>query len=200
VTELLRMACFLLFVALGIRVLAAHSEPHRRRAINLLLVYAVVLSTVVAVSQVDAWPFSTYRLIQGLWGGNGLSSQVVIHGMDREGREWATDPLSWSPAFQFVLQAWLERTYPKLSPAEQRTAAHFLLKKAEEARRRRANGEWIGHERWLGPLTAPDWWIYRRVPEIPAGPFTGLRASRVDATLGGAPDWAGRRVLLDYRP
>jgi hypothetical protein len=199
VTELLRMACFLLFISLGIRVLTTRSDSSRRRAINLLLVYVVVLSTVVAVSQVDAWPFSTYRLIQGLWGGNRIPSQIVILGVDRDGREWSTDPLSWSPAFELVLQAWIERTYVKLSPLEQQAAARFLLEKAEDARRRRVRGEWIGNARRLGPLTAPDWWLYPGVSEVPTAPFTGLRAYRVEAHISGSPNWAGRQLLLDYR-
>jgi hypothetical protein len=201
VNELLRMACFLLFVALGLRVLATGTDAGRRRAINLLLVYVLALSLVVTVSQVDAWPFSTYKLIQGLWGGMVTSTQVVILGVDDTGREWAIDPLSWSPAHQLVVHAWLERSYPKLATPEQREVARFLFAKAEDARQRRAGGQWIGNARWLGPLTAPDWWLYPPVPDVPPTPFAGLRAYRVEATIDGTSRRVvAQRLLLDYRP
>jgi hypothetical protein len=200
VPELLRMACFLLFLVLGLRVLATRVDPGRRRAINLFLVYVGVLSIAVAVSQVDAWPFSTYRLIQGLWGGMTTSSQMVIRGVDASGREWDIDALSWSPAHQLVVHAWLARTYPRLSPAEQQDAARFLLEKAEDARQRRVAGQWIGNARWLGPLTAPDWWLYPPTPAVPPTPFTALRAYRADIRMDGTLQQVTRQLVLDFRP
>lgn len=194
------MVCFLLFVTLGARVLAAGQRAGRRRAVNLLLVYTVAVSSMVAVSQKDAWPFSTYRLIQGLWGADVIYKQIVIRGVDGDGREWAVDPLAWSPTFPLVVQEWLSRTYPRVAPAQQTRAARFLLERAENARRLRARGERVGNERLLGQFAAPDWWRYRPVAEVPAGPFVGLRAYEVEASVGGAPRWATRRLVVDYRP
>lgn len=198
--ELLRMACFLLFVALGVRVLVTGQGAGRRRAVNLFIAYAVAVSSVVAVSQKDAWPFSTYRLIQGLWGADRIYKQIVIRGVDGDGREWPVESLSWSPTFPLVIQEWLSRTYPRVTPAQQSRAARFLLERAEEARRLRAHGERVGNERLLGRFAAPDWWRYRSVAEVPPRPFVGLRAYEVDAQVGEAPRWATRRLVLDYRP
>jgi hypothetical protein len=194
------MACFALFVALSVRVLVTREGDWRRRAVNLLIAYTVAVSTVVAVSQKDAWPFSTYRLIQGLWGANKLYTQIVIVAIDEVGREWAVDPFAWSPTFPLVVQEWVSRTYPRLTVMQQSRAASFLLQRAEEARRRRARGERVGNERRLGPFTAPDWWRYRSVTGVPPGAFIGLRAYEVEAAVGEAPRWATRRLVFDYRP
>src|SRR5262249_39595976 len=110
------------------------------------------------------------------------------------------DPAAWSPTFPLVVQEWLGRTYPKLTTAQQVRAASFLLERAEEARRLRAGGARVGNERLLGPLTAPDWWRYRPVTEVPTAPFVGLQAYEVDTRVGGVPDWAARRLVVNYRP
>ena len=194
------MACFAAFVALGVRVLVVGRGDRRHRAVNLLIAYAVTLSTVVAVSQKDAWPFSTYRLIQGLWGADRIYKQIAVVALDEAGREWAVNPAAWAPTFPLVVQEWLGRAYPKLTAAQQSRVAKFLLERAEETRRRWIRGERVGNGRILGPLTASDWWRYRPVAEAPPGPFVGLRAYEVDARIGKAPRWETRRLVLDYRP
>jgi hypothetical protein len=196
--EVLRMIIFLLFVALGAHVTVAGQGAGRRRAVNLFIAYAVTVSSLVAVTQKDAWPFSTYKLIQGLWGADRIYKQIVILGVDGDGREWPVDPMAWSPTFPLVVQEWLSRTYPRTTPAQQLHVARFLLERAEEARHLRARGARFGHERLLGPFTAPDWWRYRPVADVATGPFVGLRAYEVDTQVGDVPSWAARRLVLDY--
>jgi hypothetical protein len=186
--HLLRFFAFLCFLFLGARIRLSASGG-RRRAIQQFLVYVLAVSWAVGMLQRDAWPFSPYPLMRGIWDGDFVYEKVVPQGLDADGREWPIDPLSWSPLFPLVLNEWILHHYPRLSPPEQVRVAEFFLERAENARARRAANEPIGPEVWLGRLAAPDWWLYRPATAASPRPFTGIRIY--------LESWQPRRRLAD---
>ena len=200
--ELLRFSAFLLFLVFGARVALAAADARRRR-INQLLVFTLAASWAVGISQRDAWPFSHYALMRGIWSGDFVYHKLTLRALDAQGREWPTDPYSWSPVFPLVLQEWLRERYPRLSAAEQERAASFLFERAEAARARLARGEPIGSERLLGRWAAPDWWLYERAASVPPQPFTGLRVysdSWRPRERVSDPSAVRRQLILEHRP
>jgi hypothetical protein len=174
----LRFLSFLIFVALGF-VLLRPSEPiTRRKRLNRFLIYFLLVSGIVGVSQRDDWPFSPYPLMRGVWSGSFLYHKITPIAVDAGGQEWEVDSRTWSPIFPLVLQEWFNDTYPLLSQDGRSTALRFLLARAEATRRRQITGARIGNDTLLGPLTAPDWWLYRRVSVFSPNRYVAIRIYR----------------------
>jgi hypothetical protein len=176
--DLLRLGSFVVFVVLGFSVLRKSDVAQRRRAINLLLIYVLAVNLVIGVSQRDAWPFSPYPLMRGVWNGTWIYQKLAPVALDAAGREWEVDPRSWAPVFPFVLQEWFNVIFPELSAPRKRQALEFLFDRAERTRNRLAQGRRVGNERILGSLTAPDWWLYRRVDAVSPAPYVAIRFYR----------------------
>ena len=174
----LRFLSFLIFVALGLVLVRTREPLRRRKRLNRFLVYFLLVSFVVGFSQRDDWPFSPYPLMRGLWSGSFLYHKITLIGVDATGHEWELDSRTWSPIFPLVLQEWFNDTYPLLSDEGRSTALRFLLARAEATRQRQITGAWIGNETLLGPLTAPDWWLYRRLTMVSPTPFMTIRIYR----------------------
>lgn len=176
-THLLRLLVFVCFLLLGGGV--AFSRGERRRIfVHAWIACIVVVSLAVAIAQRDAWPFTNYPYIYLSYDENSVYERMEIRASDGT-REWRVDPYAWHPMSSNTMTAWFAKEFQNLAPAERRTALAFLLRKAEEARRRLARGEPIGPQQYLGPLAAPDWWLERRSLEVPQRPLTRLRVYRV---------------------
>jgi hypothetical protein len=200
--DALRLASFLAFIVLGIAVLRADPRVRRGR-INAFLIYMFAVSLLIGVSQRDAWPFSPYPLMRGLWNAHYRYEKIVIVGTDGRGREWDIDPMAWSPIFPLVLQEWVKGTFVFLTPAEQLEAAKFLYAKAEDARLRQSRGRRVGNELLLGPLTASDWWLYKRVTAVSPQPYAALRIYRdrwEPAAKLADPSQFERTLVCEYAP
>jgi hypothetical protein len=198
--DLVRLASFLAFLALGWRVTRLHEGPARRRAIHQLVVYVVALNLAVGVLQWDDWPFTSHTIAVGRARADSRVCATTLYGIDGDGREWRLDPYTFTPVYDSILQFWLEQALGRLTDAQRRRALSFLLDRAEESRRRLAAGRALGHERLLGPLGAPYWLLLPRSPAAPPTPYSGLRAYSSCWTVAEGPGLkTPRQVLAEYR-
>lgn len=187
-SQIARLLLSLVFVGLGLRLSFLDSAPARRRGQTLLILYVVGLSLAVGLSQKDAWPFSPYPVLAEDATRSSTLERVVVAAVDEAGREWAVDPMAWSPLPSKKVTDWIRTVYPRLSPAQKREAERFLLDRAEAARGDARAGTRLGYRRLLGPLAAPSWLLHRPAPPAPQ-PFVALRAYRIR--------WQAREVLAD---
>lgn len=193
-----------LLVFTGFVTLAGVAAFHRTRfAVNLFLVYTLGASILIGATQLDAWPFSTYRLANQTWTGATSRewTKVRFYALDSHDREWEVDPSAWSPVHLVALQFYFRDTFPKLGPGDRAELGRFLLQRAEESRPAILEGRYFGNERWLGPLSAPDWSLYARHRAASPEPYVGIRVVREfwrPAERLGDPRAFTRRVELEY--
>ena len=198
--ELLRLASFLVFLALGIRVARAEGDL-RRRAIHRFLLYVVVLNAAVGIAQVDDWPFTSHTIAVGRARADSKVCRTDLVGLDEAGREWRLDPYTFTPVYHSILQYWLEQATGKLSDAERGRVGAFLLQRAEESRARLHAGRPLGPERILGRAGAPYWLLLPRAPDVPSAPYAGLRAWSSCWRVADGPERAlSRRLILEHVP
>jgi len=196
--ELLRLGSFLAFLVLGLRIRRAAAGADRRRAVHRFLAYVLVLEGAVGLSQVDDWPFTSHTIAVGHARADSSVCRTEIVGVDEGGREWPLDPYSFTPVYHSILQYWLEQAPARLDEAQNRRAASFLLRRAEESRARLSEGGALGPERILGRAGAPYWLLLPRAREVPAAPYAALRAYSTCWTLAEGPDTArSRRLILE---
>ena len=199
----LRLSTFLTFVGLGLALPFLQDPRRRRTCINAFLGYVLALNAFVVVAQTDAWPFSPYRMMAVDSRARGIvRNMIAFRGLDGRGREWDTEPLAWSPLFPQALMGWFEVGFPRATPEEREVVGRFLWERAEEARRSRLQKPWIGNERLLGPLAAPDTNLSRPAREIPEEPLVGLRVYRVfwvAEELLRDPSSVRRTLVFEYR-
>ena len=174
-SQLLRLASFLLLLALGARVRRSREPAARRRAVNLLLGYVLAVSGAVGVSQQDFWPFTCHQIAVGRPRADSRVCQTQFYGVDAAGAEWRLDPWTWTPVYDSILQYWVEHGLPRLPADERERALSFLLARAERSRARLAAGLPLGRERRLGPAGAPYWLLLPRQTRVPDRPYAGLR-------------------------
>lgn len=195
-----------LLVFAGFATLAAITAFHRSRfTINLFLAYTLTVSVAIGVTQLDAWPFSTYRLANQTWSGTTTQqwSKVRFFALDSRGREWDVDPSAWSPAHMVTMQFYFRDTFPKLGPADRRDLGRFLMQRAEAGRQAIRDSRHFGNERLLGPFAAPDWALTARYRDASPEPYVGIRVVRefwrpIDRLRD--PKAFTRLVKLEYRP
>jgi hypothetical protein len=180
--EIGRLASFVLFLALGIRVARA-SGSARRRAIVAFIGYVIAINAVAGITQIDNWPFTNNTLAVGRMRDDHPLRFIVFRGLDREGREWRLDPETFTPVFDSILQNWLSNRYPRLDGARRLAAESFLVARANETRARLFAGRRIGFERLLGPLACGYWWLLPRAREAPDGDYRSIRVYRLEYRL-----------------
>ena len=190
-----KAASFCLFLLLGFRVTRSRE---RHRSVSLLILYFLAVNVVAGVTQWDDWPFTSNTLAVGAGTDSSAVHWMEIDGVDRGGREWRIDPLTWSPMFDTVLQLWLYGWYPVLPPSQQREAGQFLLAHANAARARLQEGKRIGYDTTLGPLSAPYWACLARFRDVPVTPYRALRVYQIDYRIGDVADdpYNVRRTLF----
>lgn len=180
--QLGRLASFLLFLALGVRV-GLSSGPARRRAVVVFIAYVIAINAFAGITQIDNWPFTNNTLAVGRMRDDHPLTWMAFRGVDREGREWPLDPQSFTPVFDSILQYWLASRYPLLDDGGRRMSERFLVAKANEARARLAAGKRIGFERFLGPFACGYWWRLPRVREAPDGAYRSIRVYQLEYRL-----------------
>lgn len=184
--ELLRLAAFALFVALGLRVRRREGEG-RRRAVQHLIAYVLVLSALAGALQRDAWPFTSHTIAVGRARADSRVCQTSFLGVDGAGRAWPLDPYTFTPVFDSILQYWVEQALPRLDRAQRERVLAFLLARAESSRERLAAGRAVGPQRLLGRAAAPYWLLLPRRPAVPGSPYSGLRIERACWTPAEPP-------------
>jgi hypothetical protein len=198
--DLLRALSFLGFLALGWRVARLETGPARRRAVNLLLAYVVIVNGAAGLLQWDDWPFTSHTIAVGRARADSRVCATELLGVDEAGREWRLDPYTFTPVYDSIVQYWIEQAPPRLDGAQRGKALAFLLERAEESRRRLAQGRALGHERILGPLGAPYWLLLPRSRTAPASPYAALRAYSSCWPVAEGPGLATpRRLVAEQR-
>lgn len=205
-THVIRFGSFLIFVGLALRVAVSAAPEGRRRRVNALLVYFLVVSGVAGFAQKDDWPFSPYRIFHDYKPRGYLASKVAVKVFDVSGRECDVDPRFASPVVLPNLGEWFERTYPRLTPDEQGHAMAFLFAKAREAGQRLALQQDARHAPGLMWLAAPPHWGLYALSS--AGdfarclPYAGLRVYRETwrpREKFQDPTRVSRELVSDYR-
>jgi hypothetical protein len=176
-SQLLRLALFLLLLVLGARVRRQRVPEARRRAVNLLIAYVLAVSGVSVATQWDAWPFTCHQIAVGRPRADSRVCQTRFYGLDANGGEWRIDPWSWTPVYDSILQFWVEQNLGRLPDEPRAHVLEFLLERAERSRARLAAGQRLGHERLLRGAAAPYWLLLPRFTSVPGQPYTGLRIS-----------------------
>src|SRR5687767_2400231 len=87
--DLVRLGCFVLFVALGLLAARTAGRLDHRRRVDVLLVYVLVLTGVVGLVQQESWPFTQWALV------NHLSPKRIVslelEAIDERGGSWVVD-------------------------------------------------------------------------------------------------------------
>jgi hypothetical protein len=174
--DVARLGVFLLFVALGLLAARRNAGP---RAADRLIVFALIVTGLVGVTQVESWPFTNWALVN-----HGSPRRIVsleLEGLDASGRGWVVDLRVLQPLAPEEFATWLKFHLPSLTPRDRSQIARFLLQRAEEGRQRLRAGRSPAPNQWLlGPLDAPyhfhDAKTWTSPSQVPATPFVGLRA------------------------
>lgn len=201
--DLVRLGCFLVFLALGWMV---SRHPDSRARVDRLLAYVLGITLLVGLLQQESWPFTHWALVNHV-----RSSAVVtweMEGLDRAGRAYLIDPRVLQPLAPEDFGAWMLGRLPQLAEAGASHLGQFLLGRAETGRLEfRAGHRFPANARILGPLAAPYHFharrLWRHATDVPDGPFVALRVweLRWDAEerfRGGGE--TVRRLLLDFDP
>ena len=194
--NLLAGLAFAAFCALG---LALARSDRTRVSVFLGLVTAVSLAA--GLGQRDAWPFSSWPLAASSPGRSVTYSTIAA--VDEAGLEHAVDYRAWQPLGFDELLSWIQLEFPKLSREKQDQAAHHLLVLAEAARARASAEGRVGYfDRFLGPLTAPDFLLHPRLwshGAVPPRRFVRLRVYSETLVLEEPARGGGvTKRVLDY--
>jgi hypothetical protein len=199
-----RLGAFLLFVALGLLAARAASRPGVRRRVDVLLVYVLVVTGLVGLIQQESWPFTQWSLVAGV--SPRRMRSLEVHGLDAQGRAYIVDLRVLQPLSPEDFASWLYANVERLPPAGRERLARFLLERAEAGRQRLLRGEYVAPNQWLlGPLAAPyhfhDAKTWRSADQVPAGPFTGVRAFFLEWDVEERfrdPGRVARRLLFEF--
>jgi len=177
--DVCRLGAFLLFVALGLLAAWRGGGSEARRRVDALLVYVLVVTALVGLAQQESWPFAQWALVSGL--SPRRIRSLEVQALDAQGRGCVVDLRVLQPLSPEEFASWLYANLGRLKPAGREALARFLLRRAEEGRQRLRRGERVAPNQWLlGWLTAPyhfhDAKTWRQPSQVPATPFTGVRA------------------------
>jgi hypothetical protein len=202
--DVCRLGVFALFVVLGLLAAAPHNAAGRRRRVDVLLTYVLVVSGLVGLLQQESWPFTQWALVSGLAPQRGRSLEVEA--LDAAGRGYIVDLRVLQPLSPEEFASWLHANQARLAPSGEASLARFLLSRAEQGRQRLRRGERVAPNDWLlGPLAAPyhfhDAKTWRVRSQVPETPFTGLRAFFVEWDVEQRlqhPGLTSRRLVLEH--
>lgn len=177
--EIGRLAAFVVFIVLGVRV--AWLEWRKRpaeRAVLALVAWALIVSCAVGVTQVEAWPFSNWALVHNI--SHTEMMDWLLYGTDANGRLYRLDYRFMHPMPYEDFDTWMKYYLLRTSAADQRQIAGFLLDRANAARIRfLRTGDVSTNRRYLGFLAAPYHFDrppqWRTPADVPPTDFTGLQ-------------------------
>jgi hypothetical protein len=204
--DLARLGCFLVFVGLGLLAARPSRRPGPRHRTDRLIGYVLAVTAVVGLVQQESWPFTTWSLVSGTPARRMTS--LEIEGLDAAGRGYVVDLRVVQPLSPEELASWLKANEHRLGRAGQDSLGRFLLRRAEDGRRRLLEQGRVAPNQWLlGPADAPyhfhDAKTWTSAAQVPASPFTALRAWFLEWDTGEryADDRRfTRRLLFEYKP
>lgn len=206
VVELLRLGIFTAFIALLIGQRLARSEDERRQRAQLVIWFVVIVTSLVGITQIDAWPFTNWALVHG------LRSPVMhswdLEGVDASGRVWTIDKAVLQPMAAEEIAAPLGMV-PLLDTEGRNNVARWLYERAENERARVARGgRFPPNDFLLGRLSAPYHFEARRrwrsAVDVPPRPFASVRLVfttwNIDERDQREERAIERRVIAEYPP
>jgi len=197
-TQLARAAAVFLFVGMSAFLLFLGGVP-RRRAINALIGYVLILLIIMTISGRDAWPLATFPMMANDRSTSGrVETMIAVRAITADGSEWEVDPQAWSPLTNQSIRGWFENVFDRTDPAQRKEVGRFLLQKAEWARQAREAGDRFGNERFLGTFSAPDTYSYQRVAVVSRQPYVGIRVYRLQWVAAAPPAAPRRQLLLEF--
>lgn len=204
--DVARLGCFLTFVALGLAAAWGSRRPGARQRIDVLIGYVLAVTAVVGLVQQESWPFTHWSLVSGRPAQRMTSLEV--EGLDATGRGYVIDLRVLQPLSPEEFASWLKANEQRLGPRGEESLGRFLLQRAEAGRRRLLGRGRVAPNQWLmGPAAAPyhfhDAKTWRSAAQVPAAPFTGLRAWFVEWDVDERyvdERRVTRRLLFEYRP
>lgn len=201
---LVKSFVFLIFVALGLATACSiNRNSNNRFVVNMLIVYAIVVSFAVGFTQRENWPFSTWPFIAGRVARPSTFPRIVA--IDAQQNEYQIDYRAWEPLEYDELMAWKDQFFSHLDPATQDRIAAYLLDHLDIARRQWAAGKRQHYfDRFFGPLSAPLFLGHRAYWDagVPNHSFSGLRfyAETWDVEERARdPSKITRRLVYEYR-
>jgi len=199
-TQIARAAVVVIFVMMAVLLPFLEGEK-RRRAINALIAYVLILLVAMSLTGRDAWPLATFPMMANdrSMVGN-VETMIALRAVTADGSEWEVDPLAWSPLTNQSIRGWFENAFYTTTPEQRRDVAQFLLQKAEGARRSRAARLRFGNERVLGVFAAPDTYAYHSAVPFSSSPYVGIRVYRLQWVAAAPPPPPQRRLLLELMP
>jgi hypothetical protein len=203
--DLLRLGCFVVFVALGLLAARRSGRSEARPRVDALIFYILTVTTVVGLVQQESWPFTTWSLVSGTPARHMTSLEV--EGLDAAGRGYVIDLRVVQPLSPEELASWLKANERRLGRRGEESLGRFLLERAEEGRRRLLDHRRVAPNQWLlGPADAPyhfhDAKTWTSAAQVPTSPFTGLRAWFLEWDIDeryGDDRRVTRRLLFEYR-
>lgn len=204
--DLARLGCFAVFVALGLVAARASRRPDARRWTSLLIGYVLAVTAVVGLVQQESWPFTTWSLVSGTPARKMTSLEV--EGLDAAGRGYVIDLRVVQPLSPEELASWLKANEDRLGPSGRESLGRFLLRRAEDGRRRFLDHGRVAPNQWLlGSADAPyhfhDAKTWKSAAQVPDSPFTALRAWFLEWDVDeryADERRVRRRLLLEYPP
>ena len=187
---------FVIFVSLAVAVRIVSSN-RKRQAVTLWLGYCIGVECIMAATGRDAWPFSAYGALFHRGDASRSFSNLRFVAVDTAGREFEIDPRAWSPLHERTLQQWWLAYFHRLNPDQQKVAVSFLLRQAEDTRRRIESDRRVANSKILGSLAAPFWYEPRSAPTQSPLPYQLIRVyliSRVPAEKVHSRDESRERV------
>ena len=182
---IVQLGGFVLLIVFCARVALTRDPQSRRKRILELATYVVVAHIAIGVTQRDAWPITNYRLLHGRANLDGELSLFRFYGVDSNGREWRIDPYAWRSISEWHLHFWFWIVYARrLAPAQRQEALAWLFELAEKDRARLAGGDTSISP--LGPLSAPEWWLFQRQVKVPPQPYRAFRVYLETFNVAGA--------------
>jgi hypothetical protein len=177
--DLVRLGCFLVFVALGLLAARGSRRPGARRRTDVLIGYVLTVTAVVGLVQQESWPFTQWSLVSGTPARRMTSLEV--EGLDSSGRGYVVDLRVLQPLSPEEFASWLKANERRLGPGGEASLGRFLLQRAEEGRRRLLDRRRVAPNQWLlGSADAPyhfhDAKTWTSTAQVPLSPFLGLRA------------------------
>jgi hypothetical protein len=171
-----------------------------------LIGYVLAVTTVVGLVQQESWPFTQWSLVSGTPARQ--MSSLEVEGLDASGRGYVIDLRVLQPLSPEEFASWLKANAARLGPRGQESLGRFLLERAEQGRQRLLANRRVAPNGWLlGPAAAPyhfhDAKTWRSAAQVPASPFTALRASFLEWDVDERYADEGRvtrRLLFEYPP